>query len=263
MKRFKIFIGFMAVVITAAFVVSCTKDNPVTSNNEQKFETRSSSITGDCLQDLISDCTGSLDVDTFTYPIPIYGNCTASVTWIEYLCEDPGTGSILNVSFVDVVGWPIAGQCDSVILAWNNLFNTGQFPQLNQAILDFQSDVEKAFTKYRMKQLLDLGVWPCDGSGAYLQAKLYKASCQFTYRLECTPKGGGGQTISVPYIGSCGESCCKSTVWWCRDSNGNDVPSLPLIEQLGSCEGPRVYPVPPKKFCTIWQEGVCIDRCNE
>lgn len=263
MKRFKILIGSVAAILAAVIIYSCSKETSTLSPQVDKtqLEQRSASISGDCLETLISECTGELAVDTFTFPIPIYGNCTASVSWIEYLCLEPGTGKILNYSFVNVVGWPIAGQCDSVIVAWNNLFNSGQYDLLNEAILSFQSDVEKAFTKHRMKELLDLGLWPCSGNGAYLQTKLFKASCQFTYWLECN-KGDGG-TISIPYIGSCGESCCKSTVWWCRDDQGNDVASNPLIEQLGSCEGPRVYPHFPKKFCRIWREGICIDKCDQ
>jgi hypothetical protein len=264
MRNFKILFGLLVVVFATFFTYSCTKDNSSDNNVNKDFAThnRSASISENCLSVLVSECTGELQIDTLNFNVEIYPGCYSNISWIEYLCLEPGTGEILNVSFLNVFGWPIVGQCDSTLTSWQNLFNTGQYAQYNADILAYQFAVEKAFTKKRMEELLSIGLWSCDEQGAYLQTKLFKASCQFIYNVECGVKQGEGN-ISKPYIGSCGESCCKSTIWWCTDKNGVPQPSEPLIEQLGSCEGPRIYPYFPKKGCTIWQEGVCNDRCNE
>lgn len=264
MNKLKLFLFIFSTIAMMVGIYSCVKDTNPSEKvlHDSIIENRSATVSGSCLEVLASECTGELQIDTLNFDVEIYPGCVANISWIEYLCLEPSTGIVLNVSFVNVFGWPIPGQCDSTLNSWNNLFNTGQYAQYNADILAYQFEVEKAFTKKRMQELLSLGLWPCSGNGAFLESKLFKASCQFVYNIQCGVSSGQG-TISLPYIGSCGESCCKSTIWWCTDKDGTPVPSNPLVEQIGSCEGSREYPVRPKKGCTIFQEGICTDTCNK
>lgn len=249
---------FLAMIITWN---SCTKQDEVNLNdtkyqitdiekainkaeqNSELFkyrtlEYRNDSITSCFTPDSLG-CNGDLVFDgTFEREVQVYDNCKAKVKYDQWRCWEVGFQQpptvIFTFYFDNFFAEPILGECDSVILLWNNLLSNGQYNEYLESVEKFIRDAQLATEAIVIQEWMDLlGVFfECNDPNTTLYSEFYTSNCYQTY-LKFWIKGGVFDWDIVEL--SCGESCCKRTTYYCLGNNGEVIASDPLIVQVGDC----------------------------
>lgn len=194
--------------------------------------------------------------------ITIAGNCQAVVMWDEYLCFGQAGQNYTHTLIIDnFTVTPIAGQCDSILLAWQALQAAGKTNELAEAIDQFIYDASVILEGIRVHEHFFGGTWPqnfntfqCNNSQKYFTAESYLANCyQLWYSYEVSPA----------YIQlSCGESCCVRKTRYCTIKSGNVynlVNEEPEISQVGTCGSESNLLAPSQLYHKV---GDCNHECK-
>ncbi len=282
MKRFNLFFGLCIVAFTVFLVYACTKDNPAsdkqltTQLNEEEINqkvlaamdkyNRVSPITElrggtgiNCYD--VSDCQPKV---TYTDTISMvgYGDCKAVVTWDQYWCPFfTGAGWIGTVKFDNFTAKPLAGSCDSVVMAWHNYELTNNLTQLEADLAAFvyaAQDIIRDKVMLGIANYLDVFI-PCGGTNILLYAEFYTSNCKKECYKFTIVKGRPVFETSTVF---CDVSCCVETTRYCWNSLNNTIEiSTPTVSSVGSCPELSANPhTCPEGFFPLSES--CQKDCN-
>ena len=262
MKSIKLFSITLLLLIAMLFIWnSCTKQEAANPNDkkytlenfekaifeaEKKYQHNTSelelrSITSCFIPDTI-ECYGDfLFLGRDSAIVNVYNNCKAKIEYDLYRCweayDDPyGQPVVIFTYYFDnFTAVPIEGECDSVILLWNELIENGEWDEFLESSETFLRDAQKATELYVVNDFFSYvgGFFKCSYLNSTLTSEFYIANCYQVYLKSWLKGGVFGYDVETV---QCGESCCKSTTLYCVKQDGSTHVSDPFIEQVGDCE---------------------------
>ncbi len=238
------------------------QNNPRLSfENSLEYRSTPSGITS-CWDPDSVDCNGDMEYEgSDTLIIDLYSNCKALVTYDLWNCWYeivPGSGNVSFTYYFDnFTATPVDGECDSVSILWNSLYNQGLLDSLEESYQIFVNDARNLAEYLKMAEFLNSPVglfFKCTYGNNLLQSNFFIASCYQAF-WKGTIKGGVFRTERI--TSPCGESCCKSTKKYCLTNSGNIFVTPPYIEQIGNCDG--YLEIPPIGYYPV---GNCEHDCD-
>lgn len=287
MRQFSLFFGLFIVSFASFLLYSCAKENAVsdkqltTQLNEEEINQkvlaamdkyiRVSPITelrgGGGSEVVNVECAYEvycLHKGTFTDTIPMagYGDCKAVVTWDQYWCPFfTGMGWVGTVKFDNFTAQPLAGSCDSVVMAWYDYelaFNLTQLEADLAAFVYAAQDIVRDKVMLGIANEIDVFI-ECGETNMLLYSEFYTSNCKKECYKFTIVRGRPVFETSTVF---CDVSCCVEKTQYCWDKSTDTIKiSTPMVSSVGSCPELSANPhTCPEGFFPLSES--CQKDCN-
>ena len=209
-----------------------------------KNATATTRTTHGCMD--LSDCIWTFVDTSIVRDIQITPDCKARVHYDLYFCElGPDiTNLTLQFNIDNFEAYPIAGECDSIVQSWINLYSTGDTVTLEQDVRDFNYKVGEILEQLIIEEFLFDDHWapwfPCKSENTLLYAEFSLVECSQLWLKFIVSEGD--PIWFRPIFADCGDMCCRRRTLYCVDGNGQIHESNQVFTQLGDCD---TNPTPP------------------
>ena len=291
MKK-QFFISIFALLVLSFLLIQCNETEKFGYNDKKYLEVMEALKKAEGKIPFINRCNNielrSFNSDCFTtddyicdefefigelidQTIDYNDDCKAKISVKMYKCAGWNAGKlIITYIFDDFDAYPIEGECDEILEYWKELEEQGNYEQLAIEMDNFLNNAS-VILEGKMMSIFVLaggGAFDCGEFNTALKADFYKSNCYQFYGILSPRDDGGLKNRGIepdlpvdPYIPryKCGASCCKRQTAYCRNDEGNIIPSEPIFDQIRECDPSLSEPPDIEGFKPY---GDCFHDCN-